>query len=126
MIYLVCAVYGKIILEAVNYIEHYGLVREKNKPVCPRHSWNSNSILSSLYLYNLTRHSSHHEKASLRYRELKSYPDAPTLPHGYLFCLYIAFFAPPLFKKMMRPKLKEWDEIFASDKEKEILAKHSI
>ena len=126
LIFLLWGVIAKSYLETINFIEHYGLVRVPGEPVLPKHSWNSNHVISSALLYNLNRHSSHHEKASLRYWELKSYPDAPTLPHGYLFCLYIAFFAPPLFKKMMKPKLKEWDEIFASDKEKEILAKHSI
>ena len=63
--YLLCALIAKSLLEVINYTEHYGLVREPNKPVHPRHSWNSNSILSSILLYNVTRHSAHHEISNL-------------------------------------------------------------
>ena len=58
IIALSIALIAKVLLETVNYIEHYGLVREFGQPVCPRHSWNSNHILSGLILYNITRHSS--------------------------------------------------------------------
>ncbi len=126
LIFIFWAFIAKSYLETINFIEHYGLVRVPGEPVMPRHSWNSNHVLSSSLLYNLNRHSSHHEKASLRYWELKSYPDAPTLPYGYLHCLYIAFFSPLLFKKMMRPKLAEWDQNFASEKEKEILGQGTL
>ena len=47
-------------LEGVNYMEHYGLVREEGAPIEPKHSWNTNKRISSVLLYNLTRHSSHH------------------------------------------------------------------
>ena len=125
VLFLFWAILAKSYLETINFVEHYGLVRAPGEPIMPRHSWNSNHVISSSLLYNLNRHSSHHEKTSLRYWELKSYPDAPTLPYGYLHCLYIAFFVPFLFKKMMKPKLEEWDQSYASEKEKEILATYN-
>ena len=122
VLFIIIALLAKSYLETINYVEHYGLVRVPGNPVMPRHSWNSNHVVSSALLYNLNRHSSHHEKSNLKYWELKSYPDAPMLPYGYLHCLYIAYFTPFLFKKMMTPKLEEWDNNFASDSEKQLLS----
>ena len=119
-IFLLCAFIAKSLLEVINFTEHYGLVREENKPVYPRHSWNSNSVMSSILLYNVTRHSAHHEKSHLKFWELDTYEDAPMMPHGYLSMLYIAIFLPPLFHKMMAKKLIQWDEKYATDGEKEI------
>ena len=118
LIFALIAFIAKALLEVINYSEHYGLVRVEGEPVLPHHSWNSNSIISSIYLYNVTRHSSHHEKANLKYWELKSYKNAPMMPQGYLTMLYMALFLPFFFHKMMAKKLLEWDENFASDKER--------
>jgi alkane 1-monooxygenase len=118
LIYLLCAFTAKALLETINYCEHYGLVRASGQLVFPRHSWNSNSILSSLYLYNVTRHSSHHEKTNLKYWELKAYKDAPTLPQGYLTMLFLAVFTPYYFHKIMSKKVIEWDNTFATKEEK--------
>ena len=121
VIFLLCAFIAKALLEVINFSEHYGLVRVEGEPVLPHHSWNSNSALSSTYLYNVTRHSSHHEKANLRYWELRSYQDAPMMPQGYLTMLYMALFIPYFFHRMMAKKLIDWDKNFAS-KEERILA----
>ena len=91
--FLLCAFIAKSLLEVINFTEHYGLVREENKPVKPRHSWNSNSVMSSVLLYNVTRHSAHHEKSHLKFWELDTYEDAPMMPHGYLHALHCNFFA---------------------------------
>ena len=118
LIFLLCAFIAKSLLEVINYSEHYGLIRVSGEPVYPRHSWNSNSTMSSIYLYNVTRHSSHHEKANLKYWELKSYNDAPMMPQGYLTMLYMALFLPYFFHKMMAKKLVEWDKSYATEKER--------
>ena len=118
LIFLLCAFIAKSLLEVINYSEHYGLIRVSGEPVYPRHSWNSNSTMSSIYLYNVTRHSSHHEKANLKYLELRSYNDAPMMPQGYLTMLYMALFLPYFFHKMMAKKLVEWDKSYATDRER--------
>ncbi len=120
LIFLLCAFIAKALLEVINYTEHYGLVRVEGEKVSPRHSWNSNSIMSSIYLYNVTRHSSHHEKANLKYWELRAYNNAPMMPHGYLTMLYLAIFMPFYFHKIMAKKLIDWDKNYASEKEKEL------
>jgi len=116
--YLLCALLAKTFLEVINYTEHYGLVREPNRPVCKRHSWNSNNIMSSLVLYNVTRHSAHHEKANLKFWELDAYPDAPMMPQGYLSMLYLAFFLPFVYRKVMEKKLIDWDLNYATPEER--------
>ena len=118
LIFLLCAFVAKSLLEVINYSEHYGLVRVPGEIVQPRHSWNSNSTMSSIYLYNVTRHSSHHEKANLKYWELRAYEGAPMMPQGYLTMLYLAIFAPYFFHRMMAKKLIEWDNNYATKKEK--------
>lgn len=127
VIFLVCSFIAKSFLEVINFIEHYGLVREKGKAVERKHSWNSNSKISSLYLFNVTRHSSHHEKANLKYWELEPYnKNTPMLPYGYLSMLYLAIFMPKKFFKVMEPKLAQWDNKFASLEEINIIKNKSI
>lgn len=120
-VFMAVAVYGKGYLEFVNYIEHYGLVRIPGKPVELRHSWNSNRRVSSAFLYNLTRHSYHHLNAKAPFWKIKSCPEAPTLPFGYLTMIFIAM-VPPLFNRVMAPRLAEWDSRYASPEERAVLA----
>ena len=124
-IFILCAFIAKCLLEVINYTEHYGLVRVPGQPVKPHHSWNTNSAISSMYLYNVTRHSSHHEKSHLKYWELKSYPNAPTMPQGYLSMLYLAIFLPWLYHKIMAPRLIDWDRNYASKEEQNIAQFHN-
>ncbi len=125
LFYLLCSIIAKSLLEVINYTEHYGLVREPDKPVCPHHSWNSNNVMSSILLYNVTRHSAHHEKSNLKFWELEPYPNAPMMPHGYLSMLYLAIFAPFIYHRIMAKKLIDWDQNYASPGEREIAMKQN-
>ena len=117
--FLLCAFLAKILLEAINYIEHYGLVREKGKPVDMRHSWNSNHLLSSIYLCNVTRHSDHHRSTNLNFWELNpNHENAPLLPYGYLSMLYLVLITPFLYKKIMAKELIDWDQNRANEYER--------
>lgn len=107
---------GKAVLEIVNYVEHYGLVRVPGTPVAPRHSWNSNAWMSSTVLYNLTRHSDHHAEGSKPFWRLRPLPEAPTLPTGYMGMILLTL-VPPLFRRVMAPKLKAWDAAHATPAE---------
>ena len=120
LFYLLCAFIAKSLLEVINYTEHYGLVREPEKPISPRHSWNSNNVMSSILLYNVTRHSAHHEKSNLKFWELEAYPDAPMMPQGYLSMLYLAIFFPFLYHRIMAKKLIDWDKNYATEEERKI------
>jgi hypothetical protein len=115
--HLVLALYGKCYLELVNYIEHYGLVRLPQSKVQFRHSWNSNASVSSWFLYNLTRHSHHHETGHLPFWRLQPKVEAPRLPFGYMTMILIAL-VPPIYKRLMQPYLELWDREFASPEER--------
>lgn len=119
------ALWAKAMLEIVNYMEHYGMVRNPKKRVEPRHSWNTNKKMSSWAMFNLSRHSHHHAHGQLPYHLLKPYPEAPTMISGYLATTFITMI-PPLWFKLMAPKLKEWDEKYANDEEKQILAQQKL
>lgn len=116
-----CALWGKTLLEIVNYIEHYGLVREPGAPVKPRHSWNTNRRVSSWSLFNLSRHSHHHAQAEVPYHDLRPFPDAPLMMNGYLTTLIVAL-VPPLWHALMTPRLRAWDRDHASAAERVLAA----
>lgn len=102
------------LLEIVNYIEHYGIVRKEIAPgkyerVTPMHSWNANHRLSNFFLFQLQRHSDHHANAIKRYQVLKHYDESPQLPAGYPTMIMLAAF-PPLWFKLINPRLKKWEE----------------
>lgn len=101
------ALFAKFILEVVNYLEHYGLHREKTERVAPHHSWNSNKRMSGLVLFSLNRHSAHHEKGMTPFWELDPYTDTPHLPFGYLGMIVVSL-VPPLWFKLMDPEVAAW------------------
>jgi alkane 1-monooxygenase len=76
--------------------------------------------MSSLLLFNVTRHSAHHEKPNLKFWELDAYSDAPMMPQGYLSMLYLALFLPFVYHKIMAKKLMDWDENYATPTERKI------
>jgi hypothetical protein len=120
--FLICAFITKSFLEAINYIEHYGLVRVRGSKVEMKHSWNSNHLLSSIFLYNVTRHSDHHRLAKLKFWELHPCPEsAPMTPYGYLSMLYLVLITPLLYKKIMHKKLIDWDLNYANNEERELI-----
>ncbi|MBK8554743.1 MAG: alkane 1-monooxygenase [Lewinellaceae bacterium] len=104
-------VVGILLLEIVNYIEHYGLQRKllptgRPEPVQPYHSWNSDHELGRIFLYELTRHSDHHFKATRKYQILRHLEQSPQMPYGYPTCMLIALL-PPLWFHMMNPVVRE-------------------
>jgi alkane 1-monooxygenase len=122
LIFVLSAAAGRSVLEAVNYFEHYGLVRDPQLPVEPRHSWNSNKRLSNAVLFNLARHSHHHAEGDAQFWQLRSYRDAPTLPYGYLTCMLLVFLLPGWYRNRMTPLLLEWDRRHATPTERRLAA----
>ncbi len=106
---VVQAVIGFSLLEVVNYLEHYGLLRGKREDgryqrCLPEHSWNSNNVASNVLLYHLQRHSDHHANPTRRYQALRHVDEAPQLPTGYAGMIVLAWF-PPLWRRVMDPRL---------------------
>lgn len=101
------------LLELVNYVEHYGIIRKevaagKYERVNPLHSWNASHLISNFFLFQLQRHSDHHANAIKRYQVLNHYDDSPQLPFGYPTMILIAL-VPPLWFSLMDRRLEEWE-----------------
>ena len=99
-------------LTQANYVEHYGLMREKlpngkYERCQPEHSWNTNHTYSNMLSFHLQRHSDHHAYPQRPYQVLRDYKDVPSLPTGYGGCFAIAFF-PPLWFAMMDKRVMAW------------------
>lgn len=112
--YLLAACIGILLLETVNYIEHYGLSRQSTAPgryerAMPEHSWNSNHILGRLLLFELSRHSDHHYLASRKYQVLRHHDHSPQLPTGYPGSMLLALI-PPLWFRIMNQRIRRFQE----------------
>ncbi len=121
LFFTACGLWGKALLEIVNYMEHYGMVRNPATPVQPRHSWNTNRRISSWAMFNLTRHSHHHAQGEVPYQDLKPFQDAPMMIGGYLTTILVAMI-PPLWHYLMTPKVLAWDREHATAEERELAA----
>lgn len=111
LLFILACMLGILLLESVNYIEHYGLRRKlaasgNYERVQPWHSWNSDHVIGRLVLYELTRHSDHHFMASRKYQILRHLDDAPQLPAGYPAMIILSLF-PPLFFRIMNPRVEK-------------------
>lgn len=106
------AVFGFSLLEIVNYMEHYGMLRKKvtngaksrYERVTPSHSWNSNNVATNVLLYHLQRHSDHHANPTRRFQTLRDFQESPVLPTGYTGMMIVAL-VPPLFRRVMDPRV---------------------
>jgi alkane 1-monooxygenase len=108
---VVQAVVGFSLLEVVNYLEHYGLLRVRRddgtgryERTQPWHSWNSDNVSSNVLLYHLQRHSDHHAHPTRRFQALRHFDEAPELPSGYATMILLAVI-PPLWRRVMDPRV---------------------
>jgi alkane 1-monooxygenase len=110
--FIAAATIGFLLLETVNYIEHYGLRRkmvdgEYYEKVMPIHSWNSDHPIGRLMLFELTRHSDHHYMASRKYQILRHFDQSPQMPTGYPGMMVLSLF-PPLWFKVMHAHIDRY------------------
>lgn len=110
VLFLGTALMGIMLLEVINYVEHYGMLRKeieqgKYEKVMPYHSWNANYPVGRIMLFELTRHADHHYKASRKYQILKHWDHSPELPAGYPAMMLLSTI-PPLWFYIMNPKVK--------------------
>jgi alkane 1-monooxygenase len=109
--FIISSIIGFTLLEIVNYIEHYGMMRKQlpngaYEKVKPHHSWNSGHELGRIFLFELTRHSDHHFNPSRKYQILRHFENAPQMPSGYLAMIPLAL-VPPLWFKIMNPLVEK-------------------
>lgn len=111
LVYSAAAIMGILLLETVNYIEHYGLSREKKgdryERVMPKHSWNSDHQVGRVMLFELSRHSDHHFQSSRKYQVLRHMELSPQMPTGYPGMMILACF-PPIWFKLMNRRLNNF------------------
>lgn len=110
---IIQAIYGFSLLEVVNYLEHYGLLRRKNpdgryERCMPEHSWNSNHTVTNLFLYHLQRHSDHHANPTRKYQTLRHFEDSPQLPSGYAGMITLAYLSPLWFAVMNKRVIQHY------------------
>ena len=111
LLFLIAAGQGILLLETVNYIEHYGLQRKqilegKYESAMPEHSWNSNHIIGRVMLFELSRHSDHHYLASRKYQVLRHHEHSPQMPTGYPGMMLLAL-VPPVWFYVMNRRVKK-------------------
>lgn len=113
LFFLVQSAVAITLLEIINYVEHYGLVRKKNnssyEQVSAMHAWNASHKISNLLLFKLMDHSYHHIHHRKPYQALRPISGAPELPYGYPLMLMLALF-PPIWKRIMHPRLKKLNQ----------------
>jgi alkane 1-monooxygenase len=111
LLYLGAAVLGFLMLETVNYIEHYGLRRKKTdgdyEKTMPIHSWNSDHTIGRIFLLEVTRHSDHHYMPNRKYQVLRHFDESPQLPTGYPGMMVLALI-PPLWFKVMHRQIENY------------------
>lgn len=107
LFWVVQSAYAVFLLEAINYIEHYGLQRRlvggRREAFGLMHAWNADALVTNSIIANLQRHSDHHLHAWKPYAELEPLP-GPQLPTGYAGCLFLAS-VPPLWFGLMHWRL---------------------
>ena len=111
-------VISNFLLEALNFMGHYGLIREKGKPVEHRHSWDNDNLFTSWFFIEIGRQGDHHVRGETYFWELDDV-DAPNYGIGY-FSLFVLTLFPPVFRRFTQKLLDDWDENKATVAEKEI------
>ncbi|WP_425493332.1 alkane 1-monooxygenase [Microvirga zambiensis] len=111
LFFLIQGTTGIMTLESINYIEHYGLQRNRTErgsyePVSRDHSWNSSHFLTNLLLFDLARHSDHHINPGRHFRSLALRREAPQLPVGYFGILWLTLL-PPLWRQLMDVRVQQ-------------------
>jgi alkane 1-monooxygenase len=109
LFFLLQGLFAAISLEIINYVEHYGLERKRDasgryERTTHLHSWNSDYRLSNMLLFQLQRHSDHHETPRRRYQALLHHDDSPQLPGGYA-SMFVLALVPPLWRKVIDPRV---------------------
>jgi toluene methyl-monooxygenase len=105
-----------LVMADYNYVQHYGLVRVAGEPIEARHAWNHLKPLSRAVTYEITTHSEHHLDPDRPFHRLTSLAHAPQLP-GVWFCFLLSFI-PPLWHRVLRPRLRHWDDAYATPAER--------
>lgn len=112
---------SNFLLEALNYMEHYGLIREKGQPIDYRHSWDNSTMFTSWFFIEIGRQGDHHDRGETHFWELDEV-GSPNGRWGY-FTEFVVALVPPLYHSIMKRKLAVWDREFATEGERRVASK---
>ncbi len=119
-VYGLSVLWNKLLLETLNYVSHYGLVRADGGPVELRHAWDSDNAFSNYALFHFPWHAEHHVQPRVAFERLQAEGNAPNIERGYLATIPLVF-VPSAWRAFIAPKLEAWDEHYATDEEKAML-----
>ena len=117
LLVFVAQVLSKFAVEALNYLQHDGLLRAPGSLIEIQHAWNHLNWWDRVVGYEITNHIDHHRDGFLRFDQLKPRPEAPQMPNVFV-CIISAFIPPIWFKAIAMPRLKNWDLNFANAAER--------
>jgi alkane 1-monooxygenase len=117
-IVIAALVLAKFVLEALNYLQHYGLVRDTQAPIGEHHTWNHLSTVIRIIGTEITNHVDHHRDAYVPYYQLVPRPAGACMPS--IFLCFLMSFVPPLWFRFVKRKLYAWDATFASPTERRL------
>ncbi|MDX2425608.1 MAG: fatty acid desaturase [Cycloclasticus sp.] len=117
--------FSRMLVEAFNYYQHYGLVRVEGKKYDSQHIWNHLKPISRVISFEITNHNDHHMDSYAPYHELKPKLDGPQMPSLFL-CFLTGLFPPIWFNYIAKPRLKDWDFNHATAEEKELARQANI
>ena len=92
-------------LEAVNYMEHWGLKR-RGRYVNELDSWDCDAASTHYVMVGLARHADHHAHATIPYHQLCLNPASARLPFGYQAMVLMIEFRPAHFVRVMTEELR--------------------
>ena len=121
--YAIALLVGRYYLEVTNYIQHFGLIRAPGTPVEPRHAWDHYAMSTNFLTFNLPRHADHHVRGNKPFWELAPGRGSMSLPVGYKTALFVVLVY-PVWRKMMTPRLAQWDRECATPAERDLLLAH--
>lgn len=109
---LLQAAWAVLLLETVNYIEHWGLQRQQRR-VSPTDSWDSEGWFTYYTLVGLARHADHHAHASRPWQDLRTFDESPKMPWGYWATVITAIFRNDIVRarlteELQRKRLGPW------------------
>jgi alkane 1-monooxygenase len=107
LLFALQGLFGASLVEAMNYVMHYGLRRHRLPsgrlaPVQPDCSWNTGRVATTYLMCGIGLHSYHHCRPSKPFLRLRSPAGAPELPGG-LFAMFVLAWFPPLWRSVMEP-----------------------
>lgn len=115
---LVCLLGPRMLLEVFNYCNHYGLVSATPGRFEKRHTWNHLTPFVRILALEITNHAGHHEDSYKPFYELVPDRTGPQQPQ-FLMCVLMSL-VPPLWFAVIKPRLRDWDERYATPQEREI------